>query len=352
MINNIEEILKGVKLRPQMYVGEEVTLERLSLYISGFLAGRYGKSGMDPVDHAFKDQFHQWVRDWAVKNYGDEFDFPSGWGYVEHIGQICKKEEERLKLFFELAEKFFMEIKGNREGMEYDLQNLQKKIIKYFAGELSKKDLGVWCEKAEFDLLKGGYFLEVRKIALIPFLKTISKFHIERNDLADEYPCTEEEVKEIQSILNGEKTFCYQMEMGISAYVYERFPENSNFDVKKRDLFAEIKEEVLAYQDMVEISFSESKILGFIHSFSPIKGELETVQGMLEKEIWKLCMVLFDKDSVELERKSLTIMYPVEKRRDRGVEKLIEYLDCYLGNRNFNVVLTLEEGEAEVVLLV
>ena len=142
------------------------------------------------------------------------------------------------------------------------------------------------------------------------------------------------------------------MEMGIPAFVYEMFPENFNFDVKKRDLFAEIKEEVLAYRDMAEISFPESKILGFIHSFSPIRGELETVQGMLEKEIWKLCMALCDMDLDKLERHGLTKIFPVEKEWNLGVEKLIEYLDCYLGNRNFNVVLILEEGEAEVVLLV
>ena len=46
MLENIEELFKYIKLRPQMYVGEEVTLERISLYISGFLASRYRRSGI------------------------------------------------------------------------------------------------------------------------------------------------------------------------------------------------------------------------------------------------------------------------------------------------------------------
>lgn len=352
MLENIEELFKHIKLRPQMYVGEEVTLERISLYISGFLASRYRRSGMNPIDFAFQNQFHQWVRNWALKNYGDEFDFPGGWGYVKHISQVCKGEEERVKIFFELAEKFFREMKRNKGEMEYDLQDLRKRVNDYFAGELSKKDLGVWCQKAHLDLLKGGY-VEVRKIILYPFIQTLSQFHIESNDLADEYPCTEEEVKEIQSVLYGCKDFCYQMEMGIPACVYDMFPENSNFDVKKRDVFAEIRKEVLAYQeDTADRSFSESKLFEFIHSFALIKCEPETVQDMLEKEIWKLCMALFDRDSVKLERKRLTIMFPLEKEGDCGMEKLIEYLDCYLGNRSFNVVVSFVEGEPEVALLV
>lgn len=58
------------------------------------------------------------------------------------------------------------------------------------------------------------------------------------------------------------------------------------------------------------------------------------------------------RDFAKLGRKRLTRMFPVEKEGDCGMEKLIEYLDCYLGNRSFNVVVSFVEGESEVALLV
>ena len=68
--------------------------------------------------------------------------------------------------------------------MEFGLFEFSDQLNKYFRGELTKNELGMWGEKAFYDLLKGGY-IENKKIVLYPFLKTVSKFHIEENDAED-----------------------------------------------------------------------------------------------------------------------------------------------------------------------
>ena len=70
--------------------------------------------------------------------------------------------------------------------MEFGLFEFSDQLNKYFRGELTKNELGMWGEKAFYDLLKGGY-IENKKIVLYPFLKTVSKFHIEENDAEDIY---------------------------------------------------------------------------------------------------------------------------------------------------------------------
>ena len=46
---------------------------------------------------------------------------------------------------------------------------------------MSKKDIGKWAENAYYDLLKGSY-VETSKIVLYPFLKTLSRIHIDNNE--------------------------------------------------------------------------------------------------------------------------------------------------------------------------
>ena len=103
--------------------------------------------------------------------------------------------------------------------MEYDVNELKIKVDEYFLGRLTKENLGKWAEKAYYELLKGGY-VEKKKVVLYPFLKIISKFHNESNDIEDVYPCTEEEVKDIQQILHGNLEFDYQIEMAIPLHIY------------------------------------------------------------------------------------------------------------------------------------
>lgn len=50
-----------------------------------------------------------------------------------------------------------------------------------------------------YELMKGEY-IQLEKLQVYHFLKTISTFHVIPNDISEEYPCTEKEVQEILEI--------------------------------------------------------------------------------------------------------------------------------------------------------
>ena len=63
----------------------------------------------DNIDIVFHKEFHQWVIEWMKKEKKEKFESVRGYDFC--ISQVCQKEEERVKMFFELAEMFFEEIK-------------------------------------------------------------------------------------------------------------------------------------------------------------------------------------------------------------------------------------------------
>lgn len=50
--------------------------------------------------------------------------------------------------------------------MEFDINKLRKKLNSYFLGAISKQNLGVWADRAYYDLLKGGY-IECKKVIIV-----------------------------------------------------------------------------------------------------------------------------------------------------------------------------------------
>lgn len=233
--------------------------------------------------------------------------------------------------------------------MLYDINELRDKIDSYFAGTLSKKELGVWAGQAYYDILKGSY-VENKKIVLYPFLKTISSFHIESNDLEDTYPCSEEDVIEIQKILHGKKDFDFQVEMSIPAQAYNMFSEKPYFDEEKRKIFSELKQDILSYTQH-EIR-NGSKISEHISAYSENSEEKGTLLELLEEYILRLCRALFNTDSHELNRRYPLKLYPLKTNSDHTMEKLINCLDCYIGDKPFSVVVSYRKGMPDILLLV
>lgn len=63
----------------------------------------------DSVDSVFNREFHQWVREWIETNEKKTFD--SQMGYDFYIMEVWENDEERVNMFFKLAELFLREIK-------------------------------------------------------------------------------------------------------------------------------------------------------------------------------------------------------------------------------------------------
>ena len=111
---NIKMLIRQMKGRPQMFVGEigEFSLLLLSRYISGFLDSNRAADRAEVVDSMFKYEFHNWVRNKLKKSRCVEFDIERD--YVYYLSEVFEDPKERLDVFFEFCEEFFEEVeKGN-----------------------------------------------------------------------------------------------------------------------------------------------------------------------------------------------------------------------------------------------
>lgn len=232
--------------------------------------------------------------------------------------------------------------------MVYDINELRSRVDDYFRNTLSKANLGKWAEYAYYDLLKGGY-IEIKKIVLYPFLKTLSSIHVPPNDVKDIYPCAEKDVIDIQRILHGERVFDFHVEMAIPPQVYTMFSENQYFDTEKREKMCSLKRDILCYTQNQTDGAQFSK---YINLFPTVNKETETILDIIENYIARLCITLFDTDAHEVKRKKVSKLYPIKNEQNSLINKLVEYLDCYIGVRNFNIVISYRDGEPDMLLLV
>lgn len=231
--------------------------------------------------------------------------------------------------------------------MKCGTKEIQEKIRGYFEGIYSKEELGSWAQEAYYDLLTGGY-IEIEKIVVYPFIKTISRFHMEINEIEEQYPCSENDIRSIYDILNGEKDLTFQIEVSIPRQVYIMFGERVYLDISKRKEIAEISEKVSDYiYERKDFCNAYKQII----SSCKVKKK-ETILDMLEDQIFKICMALFEIKEDQIYRKEELRLYPQKTDRFSMPDKLIDYLDCYLGKRNFNVLVTYSNGMPETLLFV
>ncbi len=108
--------------------------------------------------------------------------------------------------------------------MEYDASGVRDMIREYTTGRIGRRELGAWAFSAYEDMLKGGY-LELRKLAVYPFLKTLSSFCVEVDDLADQYPATREDLDRAYDILRGVKNTGFSVEIAPSNQFFRIPPE-------------------------------------------------------------------------------------------------------------------------------
>jgi len=79
-----------------------------------------------------------------------------------------------------------------------DVEILKEMLNGYYSGNKSKQELGEWANREYYNLLCGE-FIMISKLEIYKFLRTIASFHIEPNDIKDEYPCSEENVRYISN---------------------------------------------------------------------------------------------------------------------------------------------------------
>lgn len=219
--------------------------------------------------------------------------------------------------------------------MEFDINKLRKKLNSYFGGEISKQNLGEWANEAYYDLLKGGY-IECKKVIIYPFLKTISTFHIEENDKLDIFPCSEKKVKEIQDILCGKRDFDFNVEISIPIQVYSMFKEQKYFDIKRYNIFFNLKNQIEQYDKSQIRNDLNAQIEKVMH----LKWQEGTIYGILENRICQYLKMLFGKNKNYK-------LYVQQSNNNVLFERLVSYIDCYIGNKIFCLFVTFVNGAAD-----
>lgn len=233
--------------------------------------------------------------------------------------------------------------------MEYNTKKLMEKIDRYFEGELSKDDLGRWAKRAYYDLLKGGY-VENEKIVVYPFVKIISTFHLIENEKDDIYPCAEENIKMIQDILHGRRDFDFSVEMSIPIQVFSMFNERCYFDKERREIFLKLRNMLVCYFDQDHVFSNE--MLVQIEEVMCLKHRDKVVLDTLEKYIFSFLRYFFKNCSNELGLKKNLKLYAQKSEHNIIAEKLISYLDCYVGKRNFEMFISYVDGKSNSIIVV
>ena len=231
--------------------------------------------------------------------------------------------------------------------MKYEINELREKIDSYFFGAFSKEELGRWAEKAYYDLLKGGY-IEKKKIVLYPFLKTISQFYIKSNDIEDKYPCSEEDVKCISRILHGKEEFDFQIEIAIPVQIYNFDVNKEHWNITKREIFIELRNAIILWNE--DEKKGEKKLCEQLKRLCDMPILNNTIQDILQNNIIRICKSVFDINTSGVKQKKYMKLYAKGERQESLVIKLLEYLDCYIGNRNFNVLVSYKAGLPDLFL--
>lgn len=224
--------------------------------------------------------------------------------------------------------------------MEYNLYELKEKIDDYFCGHSSRHDLGAWGQEAYYDLLCGGY-IQQKKLVLYPFLKTISQFHLEADDMCDIFPSEEKDVKQIQMVLQGKEDFSFQVTLSVP----HRFQILSNRN--QLDIFCKAQNLLEKFIDTSALDTDFQKYVKQILQFSVSDV---SILDILQNQIMKFCDTLFEADDVRL--KTPLRLYADKTASKVSLIKLKNMMECYMGNRNFIVVVSFNNGKPTLELFV
>lgn len=231
--------------------------------------------------------------------------------------------------------------------MDFEITDIKKKIDNYFLGNLSKEELGDWAKIAYYDLLKGEY-LEIKKIVVYPFLKMISTFHIHEDEVRDIFPCSIDEIKFIRDVLNGKHNEAYSIEIGIPWSI-----NGDELGLDKRKKSQYIKLIGIFNRYLNKQTFTEEDYEECINAFNMSADKPGTIQFILENYIRS-----FLKNNIDWEEQSLDFhqgygLYLRKRKTENDIlKKVVAYLDCYIGERNFGVDILFISGEPQITFFV
>ena len=222
--------------------------------------------------------------------------------------------------------------------MQINLKILKQKIDEYYNKTISKDDLGKWASKGYYALMKGEY-IEIEKLEIYHFVRTISTFHIKPNDKKDEFPCSEEEVAKIRAILCGREDICYTVNIRIyqNLYLEEKY-------IAKLEEFKGLKEiiDIISLEEVLPLQ------IDFLIKYGSHKPkEILTLVDLLEENIKDIII-----ENIDLDEKQLDLIQTVgiyagggsKINRQNFLPSLNKLLDCVMGNIIFRISIIYKKG--------
>lgn len=228
--------------------------------------------------------------------------------------------------------------------MTIDSGLLREKINLYFGGEINKRDLGLWAMEAYYELMKGEY-IELEKLKIYHFLRIISTIHTEANEIADEYPCSEDAVWNIGEILGGKKDKHYTFNIRIAKSIYQK--EQYKCKLEK---FLKLKE-ILERCDRDEAPLLAMNML-VDYANSDFKN-FDTLIDLLELNIKNIILENFDFEEGKFDFRQSVGIYVggSDINKNNFLMNLKKLLNCVMGESYFRIVMVYKKGIAYMTLV-
>lgn len=101
---NVSDLIHEIERRPGAFVGTP-SLESLYFFICGFLYNNIVNENADDLDMKFKNEFHDWVKEFLESRYNIRLELHRN--YVYYINQVYCSNEQKIEVFFSLCRVFF-----------------------------------------------------------------------------------------------------------------------------------------------------------------------------------------------------------------------------------------------------
>ena len=227
--------------------------------------------------------------------------------------------------------------------MKYNASILRDYLNKYFAGEVTKEEMGEWARNAYYEFLMGGA-ISIEKIAVYPFVKVLSALNVVENDVADVFPCSSEEVERIHNVLSGMQEEIFNINF--------RIPWNINWqcnqlNYEKREQYCILKQILLKYQNENELSKEDkSKCL----QLCACKEEKGTIMALLASYIKACVSRIVEVEEIDYLSSNLGLFGSAAPTQEHIVVKLLNRIDEYIGEKDLNISILYVNGEYRLFL--
>ncbi len=231
---------------------------------------------------------------------------------------------------------------GDKILMEYDTSIVRDIIRKYATGRISRRELGTWAFSAYEDLLKGGY-LALKKLAVYPFLKTLSSFCVEAHEIADQYPAAREEVDRAYDILSGRKSSCFTVEIAASNRFFTMPAEQYS---RMNELYEYVLHLEGGINEQTGAKNPGPKAVNLRRGDEP-----KTIYDLIEWTAFELFDASFDIQEGVYRRKASLRLYSPASQEFVPLKRLTQCFDTLRNNADFCFLIRFNKGVPDISLL-